>query len=683
MKEQPRACAILGLGPFGVSALDGVAPGAFRGPVIPLQIPRATSRSGHDWLPRSLDPAALPGTRPGRRLDLLTVGRNLVRPHEVPLRHFANACRAAGVPGAIVLVGALFDPEAASLLDLGALLRASEATAGLSLHAVLALRPPTEADEPRASARAALALRELAAADAGGDWELPQPGGVLRASQAGLPWDSVGLCWPGGPRWSAAEATGAVLDALASVPWLPEIPTGLWAARALPVHAPAPALRDRLADRLTAAAVDRWLAPPAAPLPLPEARLLAGRPSEDGVDWFAGVRRRAEAVVAGAREAGDAEAAADGVRGAVPQLERDLRAEVGPGGPMRRAVDDAARRWLAAVRVQALAVARELAAADSGGGFLLIEAAQQAEERLGVLRDQAEAQARADVKGAMEALEEATEALRVAIDKPAAWTVRLLDRKGGRLLAPLQTWLDALLSWASAVQAQSVARAEAHVLSTLARELGQAALPLQGFELALRKAAVGLGRSARAANQEPARGVLVLPGGAVDADDAADALAESLGAGALGLGGGPLEQLLGDPAPVLLELRERLRDRLGPAEASITLAGALGSLPERGGARQALDEGVRSALAPLLPGATEERVAVLPPDVVPSALRLPEGTAVVRRSRSDDALLVTLAGGFPLETLGLRKAALDEGLTRLRERVGPSDPDLAWERFPA
>jgi hypothetical protein len=688
MREQRRACAVLGLGPFARSVIDALPPGAFVGPVSQLELPPAGTRAGHDWLPPGLrGPLAPPlqGTRPGGRLDVLSSGRTHLATHVPALRAFRDRCHAAGVTPVLLLVAGLFDPQAAGILDLAAMLRATEALDGVQIVLFGALSPPSGAPEPHASSRAALTLQELDAAAAGATWELPQPTGVLRSSQSGSSLDGTLLVWPSGPRWSADEAAAAVADAMLAAPWLPTLPLGgLGAIRALPVRAPAADVRERLADRLAALSIDRWLGPGAvdAPLEVVEGRLLVSPPRTQD-DWLAGVRARLQEVVGGAAAlaVSDPEAAADRVRGTVPALDRELQSEIGAEGPMRRSAEDAARRWTAGARAQALAVVEELCARSDGGGFALIALAQQAQDRLSVLRDAAERQIGASDPGsARAALDAATERLRAAIDKPAGLTVRLLGRGAPRLLEPLQEWNGACEGWAEAIWAQAAARVEAGALAMLLSELRASANALQEFEVQLRSVGESARRGGRAANQRPVRGVVVLPGGAVDPDEAAERL-ERLGAP----GGGPWlkpRHLLEDPAPRLLELQEHLRTRLGAAEAQLTLAGALASLPEDGPSRAALDRVVGVAQAPLLAGdGREELVAVLPPDVDPQTLRLPEGTLVARAPRRDDGILVRLAGGFRGGALGLRKAALDEGLSRHAAR-DPDSPDLSWRRFP-
>jgi|GEM_PF-4970735 len=688
MREQRRACAVLGLGPFAQAVLDGLPDGAITGPIVSLRLGTAGSRAGHDWLPMSLRapaPPSLVDTRPGGRLDVLAAGRSTLRAHEPTLRAFSDRCRDAGVPAALIVVAGLFDTQAAGLLDLAAMLRASESLGEMQIVLLAALSPPADRPEPQASARAALSLQELSIANSGAPWELPQPSGVLSSPQSGSSMDASVLVWPSGVRWSQEEAVATVLDVLASLPWLPELPEGgLGAARAVPVRAPAVDVRDRLADRLAALAVDRWLAPgvPVPPLAQIEARALAGAPV-DGGDWLDDVRSKLDGLVKEITAlAGDApDAAADRVRGEVPAFDRAVSAELGARGALRAAVDDGVRRWVAGVQAQGLAIADELCATADGGGFALIALAQQVPERLAALRDARDQVQQGATPGeAREVLDVATEALRVAIDKPVGLSVRLLGRGAPRLLEPLQAWRAAADAWATAHWTQTCARAEATALRRLTEQAQAMANRVQEFEVTLRAAAESVRASGRAANQQPLRGVVVLPGGAVDPDEAAEKL-EHLG----GEGRGAwlsVHKIGTDPAPILRDLRERLRLRLGAAEAQLTLGGALASLPDDGPSRAALDRVIAQVGAPLLGGeGREELVAILPPDVEPGDLRLPLGARVVVSPRREDALLVRVAGGFDIAALGLRKAALDEGLSRLTAR-SPSSPDLLWRRFP-
>ncbi|MCO4773959.1 MAG: hypothetical protein KDA24_28255 [Deltaproteobacteria bacterium] len=689
MREQRRACAVLGLGPFAHSVIERLPAGVPAGPCFSLRLGRAPSRAGHDWLPPALRGPGAPslvGTRAGGRLDVLAAGRATLRAHEPALATFRARCRDAGVPATLIVLAGLFDAEAAGVLDLAAMLQASESLEGVSLVLLAALSPPSNQEEPRSSARAALALEELDAATQGGPWELPQPGGVLSSPQTGSPLDAALLVWPSGPRWGADEARTATADAIQALPWLPELPAGgLAGMRSLPVLAPAAELRDRLAERYTAVAVEHWLAPGGATADLAdvERRALAGGPREAD-DWLGGVQRRVDALVQSAEElaAQAPDAAADRVRGEVPALDRELVAEIGAEGPMRRAADDAARRWTAAARAQGRAIADELAADPDGGGFALIELAQLVPERLAELREAAERGVAGVNPGtAREQLDAAAEALREAIDKPAGLSVRLLGRGGPRLMQPLTAWADACIAWAESHWAQAAARVEAGALRMLGSEVLPAANQIQAYEVHLREAVDALRRAGRGANERPTRGVLVLPTGAAGLDEAAERL-EGLG-GPARRGWMTLEGLGSDPSPILVALRDQLRARLGPAEARLTLAGALASLPDEGAARAALDLAVRQAAAPLLGGSGhEDFVAVLPTDVEPAHLGLPEGTRIVLAPRREDGLLVRVAGGFDASALGLRKAALDEGLSRLTTK-DPSDPDLLWRRFPA
>lgn len=684
MREQRRACAVLGLGPFAHRVLDSLPAPAPAGPRIYLRLRPAPSRAGHDWLPASLRGPGAPSledTRAGRRLDVLASGRATLRAHEPALRGFAGRCRELGVPASLLVVTALFDAESAGLLDLAAILGSMEALDGVDVHVLAALAPPSDASEPRSAARAALTLAELDVAGQGSPWELPQPGGVLVSSQAGMPAESALLVWPAGPRWDTDEAVAAVADAVRGVPWLPEIPTGLAALRCTPVLAPAADLRERLADRAAANTVERWLAPGEARASLEdvESRVLAGAPSEGGA-WLERVQRRVGDLRARAAEVArdEPDAAADLVRGEVPALTRQVEAELGVGNELRQGADDAARRWVAGARAQALAVGDELCRRGDGGGFALIELLQQAPERLAERAAEAERRVgRANPQGAADALAEATEALKRAVDKPAGLKVRLLGKAAPRLLEPLDRWASAFVAWAEAHHLQAAARVEAGALRSLHGELLRAANQAQQFEILLREAAEGLRRSGRAANEAPRRGIVVLPTGAEGLDDAADSLEQLSGVG--GQGWLQATDLAGDPSAGLVTLRDRLRSRLGAAEARLTLGGALASLPAEGPAREELDRKVAAACAPLVGGeGREETVAVLPPDAEPTDLGI-EGL-VVRDPRREDGLLLRLAGGLSAASLGLRKSALDEGLARLVERE-PNDPDVLWRRF--
>ena len=132
---------------------------------------------------------------------MLAGGKSTLRTLEPTFASFATRCRGAGVPGTLVLLVGLFDVAAGGLLDLIAILRASEALEGLTIVVLGVLSPSPDQEEPLASARAALALEELDSALAGGAWELPQPGGVLSSPQVGAPQDATVLLWPAGPRW--------------------------------------------------------------------------------------------------------------------------------------------------------------------------------------------------------------------------------------------------------------------------------------------------------------------------------------------------------------------------------------------------------------------------------------------------------------------------------------------------
>jgi len=685
MVQQRRACAVLGLGPFAHRVLDRLPAQAPTGPRIYLRLRPAGSRAGHDWLPAALRGPGAPSledTRAGRRLDVLASGRATLRAHEPALRGFSARCRERGLPAALLIVTGLFDAEAAGLLDLAALVGSMEALDGVAVHLVGALAPPSDAPEPRSAARAALTLAELDAAGQGTPWELPQPGGVLVSSQAGLPAEGAMLVWPAGPRWSDDDAVSAVADVVQGLPWLPDVPVGLGALRCTPVLAPAADLRERLADRAAANTVERWLGPGEARAPLAEVepRVLAGAPSES-TDWLDRVSGRVADLRGRAAEVArdEPDAAADLVRGEVPALARAVEAELGAGRELRRAADDAARRWVAGARAQALAVADELCRQVDGGGFALIELAQEAPERLAELAAAAERRVGgANPQGAATELAEATEALKRAIDKPAGLKVRLLGRAAPRLLEPLDRWAEAFVAWAAAHHAQAAARVEAGALRSLHGDLLRAANQAQQFEVLLREAADGLRRSGRAANEAPHRGIVVMPAGAAGLDDAADSL-ERLG-GVGGQGWLQAQDLGGDPSAGLIALRDRLRSRLGAAEASLTLGGALTSLPADSPARGELDRRVAAACAPLVGGdGREETVAVLPPDAELTDLGV-EGV-VVRDPRREDGLLLRVAGGLTAASLGLRKSALDEGLSRLVER-SPKDPDVLWRRFP-
>lgn len=597
---------------------------------------------------------------------------------------FRDRCRAAGVPAALVVICGLFDPHAAGLLDLAASLRASESLDGMQVVLLAALSPPLGASEPHASARAALSLSELDAALSGAAWELPQPTGVLSSPQSGSPIDATVLVWPSGPRWTEEEAVASSIDALLALPWIPELPqAGLGAARALPVRGPASDVRERLADRLASLAVDRWLAPGTTDLDTDgiQLRVLGGAPGEQ-TDWLTSVRARVHSIMDEVRElaVSDPESAADRVRGEVPALDRAITGELGAHGVMRRIAEGGARRWTAGAKAQARAVADELAGRSDGGGYALIELCQLGPERLALLREAAEKRiGTSDPEGARSRLDVATEVLRTAIDKPAGLSVRLLGRGAPRILEPMTAWCAAFEAWAAAQWAQTAARSEAGALAALGSELLAAGNQIQGFEVRLRQAVDAVRRAGLAANQRPQRGVVVLPGGAIDPEEAAEKL-ERLrpNPGGVWL---TAADLLEDPATPLAALRDQLRSRLGAAEAQLTLAGALSSLPPDGPSREVLDRVVTLAGAPLLGGAgREEFVAVLPPDVDPADMHLPEGTLIVPAPRRDDALLVRVAGGFGIAALGLRKAALDEGLSRLQTRK-PTSPDLLWRRF--
>ena len=669
--------------------MDGLPAGALAGPCVSLGLASASSHAGHDWLPLALrapDAPSLVGTRPGGRLDVLAGGRTALRMHEAALLMFRDRCRAEGVPATLVVVCALFDAEAAGLLDLAASLRATESLDGMQVVLLSALSPPVGASEPEASARAALSLSELDTALSGSAWELPQPTGILSSPQSGSPIDATILIWPSGPRWTQEEAVSSSLDALLALPWLPELPqAGLGAVRAIPVRGPTPDVRERLADRLAGIAVDRWLAPGDTDLD-PSAiqlRVLRGAPSEQ-TDWLEHVRGRLESLLTEVRELAisDPSSAADRVRGSVPALDREIQSELAAHGRMQKGVEDASRRWSAGARAQALAVADELVARAAGGGYALIQLCQLGPELLAVVKESAEKRIGAsDPSGARSRLDAATEELRLAIDKPAGLSVRLLGRGAPRVMAPVKVWCEAFEAWAAAEWTQAVARSESLALNVLGAELLEVGNQIQSFEVRLRQAVAAVGRADRAANQRPERGVAVFPGGAIDSEEAAEKL-EGLGPH---IGGAWLKasDLLEAPATLLSALRDRLRSRLGAAEKQLTLAGALSSLPSEGASRETLDRVVMQAGAPLLGGVgREELVAVLPPGVKPADMHLPEGSVAVEAPPMDDALLVRIAGGFGPAALGLRKAALDEGLRRLQER-DPKCPDLLWRRFGA
>ena len=681
MRDRIRTCAVAALGPFAIEVTEALAPGVITGPILPLRA-RAPGLRRHAWMPaalRSLGADALDRSRPGAREDLLATAGRFLEAND----HALAALGGSPKPTLVLLAG-LFDPEAVALLDLAARVRSRRPE--LELIALVALTPP--GSDAAARARAGLALQELGAAFAGGEWELPDPSGVLTATQVGTELDACLLAWPDTPRWSRPEAIAALRDDLTALPWLPSLERGLGGVRVVPVRAPSLDVRERLADHLTAEAIEQWLAPggSAPDLRALEAQLGAGL-KRTGSGWLAGVAQTVDALVAEAEELAerDAAAAADLVRGRVPVIERELAGQVGPTGPLRAAADAARSDWYGTARTRALEAAGT-ALVGPGGFFRLVELAQAAPERLTALAEAREAAAGAtEVQAARDERDAATDALRRAIDKPAGLTVRLLGRQRDQLLDPLRAWRDATIEYASELDRRATLRAESRAIGRLRAEAEQAALSLQQFEIGLRSRLEGLRQPGSAANAVPTSGVVVLPGGALDANGAAASVAEGAAPGDAGLGAVDPSGLTGDPDPLIGRVRARVRDRLGTAEQSLTLAGALATLPAAGPGREAIESARSRIAAPLLgpraQAGAERVIAALPADVTPGALGLPEDVVVVSSGRLQDGLLVRTVADVPVDGLGLRKSALDEAIARLEQRR-PDAPDLLWRRFP-
>ena len=681
MRDRIRTCAVLALGPFATAVTDALEPGMITGPILPVRAGSPGLRR-HAWMPaalRSTPATELGGTRPAAREDLLARAGRILEANDAALSTLAQAPRPT-----LVLLAGLFDPEAVALLDLAARIRSRRPE--LELVALVALTPPAGDTEGRA--RAGLALHELGAAFGGGSWELPDPSGVLTATQVGTELDACLLAWPDGPRWTRTEALAALRDDLAALPWLETLRRGLGGLRVVPVRAPSAAVRERLTDHLAADALERWLAPGGS---TPDLRALErqvfGGLDRAGSSWLVSLAHRADALVdeVAALVAADPDGAAALVRGRVPELERELTGEIGPGGPLRKAAEGARAGWYATIRARGVELAGA-ALVGPGGFFRLIELAQAAPERLAALVEAREADATAtEVAPARADRDAATEALRKAIDKPAGLAVRLLGRQRDQLMKPLEAWRDALIEYASELDRQATLRAEARVLARLRSDAEQAALSLQVFEMGLRQRVGSLRQPDSGLNALPTSGVVVLPGGAVDAEGAAAVVADGASAADAGLDQVDPLRLVGDPEPLIDGVRSRLRDRLGAAEQSLTLAGALASLPDAGPGRAAIESARSRISTPMLgprsAAGPELIVAALPPDVTAEALGLPDDVVVVRSGRLQDGLLVRTVADVPVDGLGLRKSALDEAVARLRERR-PNAPDLLWSRFP-
>lgn len=681
MRERIRTCAVLALGSFAHTVTQTLPRGAFAGPVVHLEA-SAPGLRRHAWMPKALHATAITDlhhSRPAAREALLSSATRMLEANDHALRALADGSR----PTLILLAG-LFDPEAVALLDLAARIRARRPE--LELIALVALTPPGPDQDGRA--RAGLALEELGAAFAGAQWELPDASGVLTATQVGTELDACLLAWPDGPRWSAAEAVAALRDSLAAVPFIKTLSPGLGGLRVVPVRAPSEAIRERLADHLAADALERWVAPGGSPPDLAAIeRGIFGGLDRSGSSWLVSLAHRADGILADAQELAstDADAASDMVRGRVPELERELQQEIGPGGPLRAAAAGSRGPWYDTARRRAIEAAGA-ALTGPGGFFRLVELAQAAPERLAALVEAREADAAAtDVAAAKADREAATETLRKAIDKPTGLRLRLLGRGAEQLLVPLRVWRDAVIDHASELDRQATLWAEARLIGQLRAEAEQAALALQVFEISLREKLAGLREPSGSANAVPTSGVVVLPGGALHADDAAASVAQSVAPADPGLDSIELASLTGSAAPLVAGVRARLRERLGAAEQSLTLAGALASLPATGPGRAAIDAALSRIEAPLLgplAGAGGETVlAALPADVDPEALGLPSDVSVVHSSRLEDGLLMRLVANVPVQGLGLRKSALDDATARLEQRR-PDAPDLLWRRFP-
>ena len=347
---------------------------------------------------------------------------------------------------------------------------------------------------------------------------------------------------------------------------------------------------------------------------------------------------------------------------------------------------DSPQRW---VRLAALELGKIVLVPTpklAGGFFRLVELAQAAPERLAALVEAREADATAtNVAAAQKDREVATETLRKAIDKPPGLRLRLLGKQAEQLLSPLKVWRDAIIDHASELDRQATLWAEARLIERLRADAEQAALALQLFEISLRQQLSGLRQPKVGANALPTSGVVVLPGGAVDANDAAASVAQGVVPADPGLDSVELSSLTGSAEPLVAAVRGRLRQRLGAAEQRLTLAGALASLPATGPGRAAIDAARSRIDVPLLgprsAAGTELVIAALPADVDPESLGLPEDVSVVRSGRLEDGLLMRLVADVPVEGLGLRKSALDEAVARLEQRR-PDAPDLLWRRFP-
>jgi hypothetical protein len=681
MRERIRTCAVIALGPFAQTVAEALPLGAFSGPVVHLRAPAPGLRR-HAWMPEALRTASaadLDRSRPGAREGLLASASGVLESNDSALRALSDGPR----PTLILLAG-LFDPEAVALLDLAARVRARRPE--LEIVALVALTPPAVDQDGRA--RAGLALHEIAAAFAGGRWELPDPSGVLTATQVGTELDACLLAWPDGPRWSGVQAASALRDDLAAVPFIQTLGRGLGGLRVVPVRAPSQAVRERLADHLAADALERWVAPGGSEpdLAAVERRIFDGL-DRSGTSWLVSLAKRADGLVTEAAElaATDPTAANDLVRGRVPELERELRAEIGAGGKLRNAAEGSRAAWYVTARDRAEEAAGA-ALTGAGGFFRLVELAQAAPERLAALVETREADATAtNVKAALADREAATETLRKAIDKPAGLRLRLLGKQAEQLLTPLKAWRDAIIDHASELDRQATLWAEARLIERLRSDAERAALALQVFEISLREQLSSLRQPTVGANAIPTSGVVVLPGGAVDANDAAASVAQSVDPTDPGLDAVELSSLTGSAEPLIATVRARLRQRLGSAEQSLTLAGALASLPATGPGRAAIDAARSRINIPLLgpraAAGTELVIAALPADVDPKTLGLPNDVTVVQSGWLEDGLLMRLVADVPVEGLGLRKSALDEAVARLEQRR-PNAPDLLWRRFP-
>ena len=681
MRERIRTCALVALGPFAMEVADALPPGTLAGPVLPLRAGSPGLRR-HAWMPASLrgaSTAELERTRPAAREDLLATAGRVLEENDGALSALGD-----GPHPTLILLAGLFDAEAVALLDLAARIRSRRPE--LELVALVALTPPTNDTEGRA--RAGLALQELGAAFAGQAWELPDPSGVLTATQVGTELDACLLAWPDAPRWSHAEAVAALRDGVCALPWLDALDKGLGGLRVVPVRAPSLAVRDRLADHLTADALEAWMAPggTAPELDALERQGVHGLP-RGGSSWLVTVAQRADGIVdaASALAEGDSAAAADFVRGRVPELERDVAAEIGPAGALRRAAEAARADWYGTVLERSLESAGA-ALIGPGGFFRLVELAQAAPERLAAQIEAREsAAADSQIQAARAERDQATDALRRAIDKPAGLAVRLLGRRRDQLIGPLKAWRDAIVEHASELDRQATLRSEARVLGLLRADAEQAAIALQVFEVALRQHLGALREPGAGLNALPTSGVVVLPGGAVDAEGAAASVAQGAPIADAGLSSVDPLSLRGDPSALIAQVRGRLRLRLGAAEQSLTLAGALATLPTSGPGREAIDSARTRITAPMLgprsAAGAERVIAALPFGVAPASLDLPDDAVIVRAGRLEDGLLVRTVADVPVEGLGLRKSALDDAVARLEQRR-PDAPDLLWRRFP-